>query len=76
MTSNYKQGKSDMMNEINRRETEIKSDKWIWWLLAITFIYFSLHIGVALAQVVSPTMPPPVIQCWNNGFGTIQCAPI
>ena len=75
MTSNYKQGKSDMMNEINRRDTEIKSDKWIWWLLAITFIYFALHVGVALAQS-SPTLPPPVIQCWNNGFGTIQCAPI
>jgi hypothetical protein len=71
MTSNYKQGKSDMMNEINRRESEIKSDKWIWWLLVITFIYFTFHVGMAFA-----TSTPPVIQCWNNGFGTIQCAPI
>lgn len=35
-------------------------------------LYFLLHIGFALAQ----TQPTPTIQCWNNGFGTIQCAPI
>ena len=75
MTFNYKQGKSDMMNEINRRETVDEKDKWIYWLLVITLFYFIFHIGVALAQN-SPTLPPPVIQCWNNGFGTIQCAPI
>jgi hypothetical protein len=75
MTSNFNKEKSDMMKEIERRESEGKQDKWIWWLLVITLIYFTLHMGVALAQQ-SPTVPPPVIQCWNNGFGTIQCAPI
>ena len=71
MTSNFNKEKSDMMKEIERRESEDKQDKWIWWLLAITFIFFTFHVGMAFA-----TSTPPVIQCWNNGFGTIQCAPI
>jgi hypothetical protein len=71
MTSNFNEEKSDMMKEIERRESESKQDKWIWWLLAITFIFFTVHVGLAFA-----TSTPPVIQCWNNGFGTIQCAPI
>jgi hypothetical protein len=71
MTSNFNEEKSDMMKEIERRESEGKQDKWIWWLLVITFIYFTFHVGMAFA-----TSTPPVIQCWNNGFGTIQCAPI
>jgi hypothetical protein len=71
MTSNFNKEKSDMMKEIERRESEGKQDKWIWWLLAITFIFFTFHVGMAFA-----TSTPPVIQCWNNGFGTIQCAPI
>jgi hypothetical protein len=71
MTSNFNKEKSDMMKEIERRESESKQDKWIWWLLVITFIYFTFHVGMAFA-----TSTPPVIQCWNNGFGTIQCAPI
>jgi uncharacterized membrane protein len=71
MTSNFNKEKSDMMKEIERRESEDKQDKWIWWLLAITFIFFTFHVGMAFA-----TNTPPVIQCWNNGFGTIQCAPI
>jgi uncharacterized membrane protein len=71
MTSNFNKEKSDMMKEIERRESESKQDKWIWWLLAITFIFFTFHVGMAFA-----TSTPPVIQCWNNGFGTIQCAPI
>ena len=71
MTSNFNKEKSDMMKEIERRESENKQDKWIWWLLVITFIYFTFHVGMAFA-----TSTPPVIQCWNNGFGTIQCAPI
>ena len=75
MTSNFNEEKSDMMKEIERRESENKQDKWIWWLLVITFIFFTVHVGLAFAQS-SPTLPPPVIQCWNNGFGTIQCAPI
>ena len=75
MTFNYKQGKSDMMKEIERRESVDEKDKWIYWLLVITLFYFIFHIGAAMAQN-SPTLPPPVIQCWNNGFGTIQCAPI
>jgi uncharacterized membrane protein len=71
MTSNFNEEKSDMMKEIDRRESESRQDKWIWWLLAITFIFFTFHVGMAFA-----TSTPPVIQCWNNGFGTIQCAPI
>jgi uncharacterized membrane protein len=71
MKSNYKQGKSDMMNEINRRESEIKSDKWIWWLLVATAIYFTFHVGVAFA-----TSTPPTMQCTSNGMGTIICYPI
>jgi hypothetical protein len=71
MTSNFNEEKSDMMKEIERRESESRQDKWIWWLLVITFIYFTFHVGMAFA-----TSTPPVIQCWNNGFGTIQCAPI
>jgi hypothetical protein len=71
MTSNFNKEKSDMMKEIERRESESRQDKWIWWLLVITFIYFTFHVGMAFA-----TSTPPVIQCWNNGFGTIQCAPI
>ena len=35
-------------------------------------LYFLLHIGFALATSTTP----PTIQCWTNGFGTIQCAPI
>jgi hypothetical protein len=71
MTSNFNKEKSDMMKEIERRESESRQDKWIWWLLVITFIYFTFHVGMAFA-----TSTPPTIQCWNNGFGTIQCAPI
>jgi len=50
-------------------------DIYFKWFLFAVFLYFALHIGFAMAQQVpSPTVP--TIQCWNNGFGTIQCAPI
>lgn len=41
--------------------------------LICTALYFLLHIAFALAQTAPP---PPVIQCWTNGMGTIQCAPL
>ena len=50
------------------------SDKYFKWFLLFAFLYFLGHFiaSVAHAQPVpSPTVP--IIQCWNNGFGTIQC---
>jgi hypothetical protein len=46
------------------------NDKYIKWLLLFAALYFLGHIAVALAQSAPP---PPVIQCWTNGMGTIQC---
>jgi hypothetical protein len=46
-------------------------DKLLKVVLVGTLIYFVLHIGFALASST-----PPTIQCWNNGFGTIQCIQI
>lgn len=48
------------------------NDKYFKYFLLFVALYFLGHIACALAQ--SPTIP--TIQCWNNGFGTIQCAPI
>jgi hypothetical protein len=48
-----------------------KSDRYFKWFLIVAALYFFGHMGAALA-----TSTPPTIQCWNNGFGTIQCAPI
>jgi hypothetical protein len=36
-------------------------------------LYLFGHIALAMAQTAPP---PPVIQCWSNGMGTIQCAPL
>jgi hypothetical protein len=50
------------------------NDNWDTLLKVILigfFIYFGFHVAFAFA-----TSTPPTIQCWNNGFGTIQCAPI
>ena len=47
-------------------------DKLFKVFLVFSTIYFLTHIGAALAQpVVSPTVP--IMQCWGNGMGTIQC---
>ena len=51
--------------------THQKSDRYFKWFLIVAALYFFGHMGAALA-----TSTPPTIQCWNNGFGTIQCAPI
>ena len=48
---------------------------FIKFLLVFTAIYFLLHIAVAVAQSY-PTVPAPIIQCWSNGMGTIQCIQI
>lgn len=48
------------------------NDKYFKYFLLFVALYFLGHIACALAQ----TQPTPTIQCWNNGFGTIQCAPI
>jgi len=49
------------------------SDKLFKLFLVLVAFYFLIHIGSAFAQY-SPTVP--TIQCWNNGFGTIQCTQI
>lgn len=62
----------------------MNNDNWDYIFkifLMCTALYFLLHIGFALAQTQPtppppPPPPPPVIQCWNNGFGTVQCAPL
>jgi hypothetical protein len=48
-----------------------KYDVYFKWFLLFAVLYFLGHIGAALA-----TSTPPIIQCWNNGFGTIQCIQI
>ena len=49
-----------------------KSDKYFKFFLLFVALFFLFHIGLALATSTTP----PAIQCWSNGFGTIQCAPI
>lgn len=52
-----------------------KSDLYFKWFLLFVALYFLGHIAAALAQPVpSPTVP--IIQCWSNGMGTIQCIQI
>lgn len=53
-----------------------RSDRYFKYFLAFAFLYFLGHIiaGVAQAQQLPP--PPPVVQCWTNGMGTIQCIQI
>ena len=51
------------------------SDKYFKWFLAFAALYFLGHIFAAAVQAQTQP-PPPVIQCWTNGFGTIQCAPL
>ena len=48
-----------------------KSDKYFKWFLVFAVAYFLIHIGMGLANAQSTTQP--IIQCWNNGYGTIQC---
>ena len=48
-------------------------DKLLKVILLATVVYFGLHIVAALAQTPTPSPTQPIIQCWNNGFGTIQC---
>ena len=52
-----------------------KSDRYIKWLLIFAALYFLGHIFAAAVQAQTPIPSPtqPIIQCWNNGFGTIQC---
>jgi hypothetical protein len=50
-----------------------KSDKYFKWFLIAGVLYFLGHFVVSVAHATST---PPVIQCWNNGFGTIQCIQI
>lgn len=53
---------------------QFDNDKWIKWVLLFAALYFLVHIAVAVAQPYpSPTVPAPIIQCWSNGMGTIQC---
>ena len=52
-----------------------QSDKYFKWFLVFAALYFLGHI-LASAVQAQTQLPPPVIQCWTNGFGTIQCAPL
>jgi hypothetical protein len=58
----------------NEREYS-KMEKFSRWVLFFMALYFLGHIAFALAQPV-PSPTQPIIQCWNNGFGTIQCISI
>lgn len=52
-------------------------DKLFKIFLVFVAVYFLAHIGCALAQPMpSPTVPAPIVQCWSNGMGTIQCIQI
>jgi hypothetical protein len=48
----------------------MKSDRYFKWFLFAVAMYFLIHIGIAAAQQA------PIVQCWVNGFGTIQCIQI
>jgi hypothetical protein len=50
---------------------EYKSDKWVKVALVAAALYFLGHMVSAVAQSAPP--PPPIMQCWTNGMGTIQC---
>jgi len=52
-----------------------QSDKYFKYFLLFAFLYFLTHFVVSLAQAQTPMPSPtqPIIQCWNNGYGTIQC---
>jgi hypothetical protein len=51
-----------------------KSDKWIKWVLVFAALYFLGHIFAAVANAQAyPTVPAPIVQCWSNGMGTVQC---
>jgi hypothetical protein len=53
-----------------------KSDKYFKWFLAFAALYFLGHILASAVQAQTPSPTVPIIQCWTNGFGTIQCAPL
>lgn len=53
-----------------------KSDKYFKWFLMFAFLYFLGHVIAGVAHAQQPPAQPPIIQCWNNGFGTIQCIQI
>jgi hypothetical protein len=53
--------------------THEKSDRWIKWLLVFTAVYFLGHFIVSVANAQAAPPPPPIMQCWSNGMGTIQC---
>lgn len=56
---------------------EDKWDKYVKWLLLFAALYFLGHIFAAAVQAQAfPTVPAPIIQCWSNGMGTIQCIQI
>lgn len=50
-----------------------QSDKYFKWFLVFAALYFLGHIISGLAQAQSAPPPPPIMQCWTNGMGTIQC---
>jgi len=52
---------------------EKKWDNFLKLLLLFAFVYFGLHAIAAFAQTPIPSPTQPIIQCWSNGLGTIQC---
>lgn len=68
---NCNQGRNcNCQGELNM---EYKSDMWVKIVLVLAALYFLGHIVSAVAQSAPP---PPVVQCWTNGMGTIQCIQI
>lgn len=54
-----------------------RSDRYFKWLLICGILYFLGHMAsAALAQPAPSPTQPPVLQCWSNGMGTVQCIQI
>ena len=50
-----------------------QSDKYFKWFLIFATLYFLGHIFASAVRAQSAPPPAPIIQCWTNGFGTVQC---
>lgn len=65
-------GKGERQLFLHYEQEHVRMNKFVKIILLLGALYFLGHIGYALAQS-SPTVPAPIIQCWSNGMGTIQC---
>ena len=66
-------GKRDRYIFLKNEREYSKMERFGRWVLFFMVIYFLGHITYALAQTPIPSPTQPIIQCWNNGLGTIQC---